>query len=67
MSLEEGSQEITRWDLAFAQDVGIETSFLDCSLQRFDCSANSSHSAWVAGDPCEENLPGDERTGARVM
>lgn len=36
-------------------------------LQRFDCSANSSHSAWVAGDPCEENLPGDERTGARVM
>ena len=36
-------------------------------LQRFDCSANSSHSAWVAGDPCEENLSGDERTGARVM
>ena len=39
-------------------------------LQRFeslDCSANSSHSAWVAGDPCEENLSGDERTGARVI
>ena len=26
-----------------------------------------THSAWVAGDPCEENLSGDERTGARVM